>query len=715
MSAWRGPREERDKGDASQRALSVSPGGAPPGAPLNWRRGILVGAALISCLILIAIIAALVLTGTDWGRERTRRYAQNALNGMIHGRATIGRLSGNLLTGMTVHDLTITDSAGKPFVAVESFSADYAVLSFLRKRVWLTNAVAVRPLIVLDHPPAGKWNWQNIFPRDTIRKPAGQPPGWGDWILFTNARLVDAQLIVRTPWNPSEHLKPAARDSVIRDALGGGTRLLINRVPGGFQKTVQLDSVNATLPLLRLADPRYTYRLAQVTALSMVAYPFRPPPAIVRNLVGAFRFNNDSLWWQDALVKLPNSTATGNGSYVLNTGDMTLTLHSDPASFGDMRWIYPRLPANGHGALDLALKWRGAAQDYTFTNTDLSIGQAHIAGALGVTLTDTIALHDTDLRFSSIDTRLLEQLIAGFRSPLRGLASGRASVSGGRHAMQVNGDVTFDEQRSGRNRLIANGGVGFLDGAGGGVRATDLHLRLAPLQVAMARKWYPNLPIEGQLTGAATVNGSTTTRLAISANLDHNDRGAHSAIDGTAQIRLAGGRWLDVDVTARPISLVEVGRFFPAAGLQGSATGPVHLTGTLGNLRVASNLTLPDGGRLDARGTLDLASPAKGYDLAASLYTLNLRTIDSKAPVTSLTANARVNGRGTQLETMRATLAADLSTSRWDSIAVDTMAVRLRFANGVADVQKLYAHGAHTTATISGSFGLARGRSGTLT
>jgi autotransporter translocation and assembly factor TamB len=134
--AWRGHHEERRPGDGaaapetSPANLSVSPGGAP--APLNWRRGILVGAALLSCLILVAIIAALVFTGTEWGRERIRRYAQSSLNGMIHGRATIGRISGNLLTGMTVHDFAITDSAGQPFVAVESFSARYAVLSFLR-------------------------------------------------------------------------------------------------------------------------------------------------------------------------------------------------------------------------------------------------------------------------------------------------------------------------------------------------------------------------------------------------------------------------------------------------------------------------------------------------------------------------------------------------------------------------------------------------------
>jgi translocation and assembly module TamB len=715
--AWRGHHEERRPGDGaaapetSPANLSVSPGGAP--APLNWRRGILVGAALLSCLILVAIIAALVFTGTEWGRERIRRYAQSSLNGMIHGRATIGRISGNLLTGMTVHDFAITDSAGQPFVAVESFSARYAVLSFLRKRIWLTDAVLVHPLIVLNRMPGQKWNWQNIFLRDTVAKPASQAPGWGDWILFTNAKVVGGQLIVRTPWNPSEHLTPAGRDSVIRQALGGGTRLLVNRVPGGFQKTVQLDSVNATLPLVRLADPSYAYRLAQVRSLSMVAYPFRPPAAVVRDLVGAFRFNNDSLWWKGAIVRLPNSTAMGDGSYALSSGDMTLTVHSDPASFADMRWVYPRLPANGHGSLDLALKWRGAAQDYTFTNTDIAIGDARLSGAFGITLTDTIALHDTDVRFRQVDTRLVEQMIPGFQSPFRGVAAGHAVLSGGRHAMAVNGDVTFDAQQYGHNVLVANGGVGFLDG--GGLRANDLHLRFEPLQVAMARKWYPSLPIGGQLTGAATLNGSTVTRLTAVANVDHVDRGAHSALDGTVQVAMAGGKWFDVNLTARPISLLEVGRFFPSAGLRGSATGPVRLTGALRNLRVATNLALPDGGRFDVHGSLDLASRAKGYDLTASLYTLNLRTIDSKAPVTSLTANARVSGRGTQLATMDATVSADLSTSRWDSIAVDTVSVRLRLANGLADVRHLYAHGAHTTATASGSFGLARGSSGTLT
>jgi translocation and assembly module TamB len=680
---------------------------------LRWGRGALVGLIMILSLIAIAAGALYILTGTDWGRERVRRYAQNAINSRIHGRATIGRLSGNLLTGMTIHDFAITDSAGKPFIAVESFRAKYNVWSLLRKHIWVEDAVAVRPLIVLDRPPEGKWNWARIFPRDTTPKPPSQQTQWGDWLRFTNADVIGGQLIVRTPWHPSEALKTqTARDSAIRDVLSGGSRLMVARVPGGFQKTVQLDSVNAAIPLLRLSEPGIKDRLLQVSSLNMKAFPFRPPAADVRDLKGVFPFNNDSIWWKQSYVALPRSKATGDGSYVFSSGDMTLRVHSDPASFADMRWIYPRLP-DGHGKLDLRLAWRGALQDYRFTNTDLIVGDAHTSGSFGITLGDTLTIHDTNLRFANVDTRLLEQLIPGLKSPRRGTLSGRTTASGGKHALALNSDVTFDDRVAGRSRATGVGTIGFLDN--GGVRAVNLKLGLMPFQVDMIRTWAPSMPIGGVLRGTATVNGSTNTQLAAVFDLDHNDRGAQSQLTGKASVRLAGTKSFDIDVEAHPVSLAELGRFIPEAGLHNSASGPVHLTGTLADLRLDVNLRLPDGGRLQARGAVDLASREKGYDLTARMYTLNLRTITTKGPVTSLSAVAMAKGRGTDPATMRGTFAADLATSRWDSIAVDSVALRTTVAGGMADIAKLYVRGAHTEANASGTFGLARGREGDLT
>jgi hypothetical protein len=378
-----------------------------------------------------------------------------------------------------------------------------------------------------------------------------------------------------------------------------------------------------------------------------------------------------------------------------------------------MRWVYPRLPADGRGKLDLGLAWRGALQSYTITNADITMAGSRTTGKFGITLGDTITIRDTDLRFTGVDTRTLEQLIPGFKSPRRGVAAGHAIVSGGRHALQVNGDVTFDDARAGTSRVVANGLVGFLDG--GGVQARDLRLQLRPLQVDMARTWKPDLPIGGILTGTATVNGNTTSQLAVVLNVEHTDRGARSALEGHAAVKLAGTNSFDVDVVAQPVSLVTVGRFFPAAGLHGSAIGPIHLAGTLGNLRVNTDLRLPDGGRFDARGALDLASRDKGYDLTAHLYTLNLRTITTKGPVTSLTAAAEVHGRGTQLATMNTTVAADLSASRWDTLAVDTVSVHATLAKGLAQIQHLYARGYDVAADVSGNFGLTRTTSGELT
>jgi translocation and assembly module TamB len=386
-------------------------------------------------------------------------------------------------------------------------------------------------------------------------------------------------------------------------------------------------------------------------------------------------------------------------------------VRSDPASFADMRWIYPRLP-DGGGKLELKMTWRGALQDYAFTNSELKVGAARANGSFGITLGDTLTIHDTNLRFASVDTRLLEQLIPGLKSPRRGVLSGRTTASGGKHALALNSDITFDDRAAGRSRATGVGVIGFLDN--GGIRATNLKLGLMPLQVDLLRTWAPSMPIGGVLTGTATVNGSTNTQLAAVFDVDHNDHGEQSQLTGKGSIRLAGAKYFDIDVITHPVSLAEIGRFFPAAGLHNSARGPVRLSGTLANLKLDLDLRLPDGGRLKAGGTFDLASREKGYDIAATMYTLNLRTITTKGPVTSLSAVAMAKGRGTDPATMRATFAADLATSRWDSIAVDSIALRANVANGMADIAKLYARGAHTQANVTGTLGLTRGRTGDL-
>ncbi|HEY7393386.1 MAG TPA: translocation/assembly module TamB domain-containing protein [Gemmatimonadaceae bacterium] len=707
-------RRQDTSGDRSQVALvPENPDRFRVGSGIRWLMIAIVWAVLV--LAAAAGTAVYVMTNTDWGRERVRRYAENFLNAHIHGQAKIGRLSGNLLTGVTVHDFSIVDTLGKPFIAVEKARGKYWIIPLFKKHLWFYDVVATHPIVVLDRPPDQAWNWKGIFPRETTPKPPSEQTEWGDWLRFTSGAIIGGQLIVRSPWKPSSILAPAARDSAIREAIQGRGRLLIQRVPGGFQKIVQLDSVTAAIPFLRLSEPGYEDRLLEVSAARMKAYPFRPPAAIVRDLKGVFPFNNDSIWWSRAYAAFPSSKVNGDGVYNFDSGDLALTLHTNSSRFADMRWVYPRLPANGRGRFDLALTWRGAIQDFQFTNADVTMDGGRSWGSLGLTFADTLTIHNTNLRFANADTRTLEQLIPGFTSPRRGRLTGRAKMSGGRNMLDVDTDVTFDDPRAGRSRVIAVGGVGF---PVVGLRARDLRVRMLPFQVDMARTWFPTLAISGTVRGSATFNGNTTREIRISsADIEHRDDGSYSALTGATTIRLSpSGRvsWFDVDVVTRPIALAEVGRFLPSLGLRGVASGPIHVTGTLADMRLNVNLRTPDGGRLVARGTLAPAGRETAYNLTAQLSTFNLRRLTTKGPPTSLTALAVARGHGFTPETMRMTVAAELSTSRWDTVGVDTASIRVNIGNGLADVERLLVSGPSVQVTLAGSFGLARDRAGTL-
>ena len=168
-------------------------------------------ATVLLGIVALAGVVVVVLTSTDWGHERVRRFALGQLQSRVHGRVSIGRLSGNLLSGLTIHDLAISDSTGEPFLAAQEVSARYGLGALIGKKIWLQDVRLVRPLIVLDRPPGGKWNYQRIFVADTTQQ-VSTGPGFGSWIKLENVTVVDGDLVVRTPWSPGDKLSRAARD-----------------------------------------------------------------------------------------------------------------------------------------------------------------------------------------------------------------------------------------------------------------------------------------------------------------------------------------------------------------------------------------------------------------------------------------------------------------------------------------------------------------------
>jgi translocation and assembly module TamB len=573
----------------------------------------------------------------------------------------------------------------------------------------------VRPLVVLDRPPgdSAMWNYKAIFKsntpaalRDTTKK------RFGDWIVLRDLTVLDGHMIIRSPWKPSSKYEGAKRDSVIASAVAGKERVVVERRGEGYQKVVEFRQVNTEIPYLRLKQPSTSVRRLEITKASAVALPFHPPAAVVNNFIGNLEFTGDSIWFKDVHVWMPGSKAAGEGRYIFDTADFDLVLRAQPASLADVQWIMPQVPSRGQGTLDFRLRWRGDTATYVAQNADIRIDSAKAGGDFAISLLgDSLWFHDTDVRFSAIDTHLIEQLFPTVKVPRHGTLTGHTKLDGPPGLLRVDGDVAFDDARYGRSRVIA---VGALGTTGTGIRFRDLDVTLDPAQVGLVNAFVANLPVGGTMRGSARLNGETDRQLQVRADLTHNDGGLRSRVSGNGTMRLGTRPWFDLDLRLLPLSLAEVGKFAPSVGLQGSAAGPVRITGDLGNLRIDTRLALADGGQVDARGTLDLASREKGYDLSADLRLFNAKSVVARAPATSLTASAFAKGRGFEPATMQATLGANLATSTVDTVAIDSAYVRTTIASGLLRADSVSVSGPHTTVTLAGNFGVAPGRRGEL-
>ena len=275
--------------------------------------------AVIAAIALLVLIGVYAITKTEWGHEQVRRRLEAALQNDTHGILKIGRISGNLLEGFTVHDLMITDSSGAPFIDIDSLTTNYGINPLRRKHIEFDHLTLFHPIVVLDRQPGGKWNYDRIYPRDTMTRAGPRPTGWGTWVRFTELIIRDGDLTVKSPWEVDNTLKGAAAAAALKKALSEQGRLRIVKVPGGYQKISSFHKILAYMPLLRLEDPAYKTRFADVEVLGMIAEPFKPPLVEIKTLHGKFEFTSDSVWWASARAALPNSRIAGAGLYDIDS------------------------------------------------------------------------------------------------------------------------------------------------------------------------------------------------------------------------------------------------------------------------------------------------------------------------------------------------------------------------------------------------------------
>jgi hypothetical protein len=599
--------------------------------------------AVVVLLAVLAVVAVFTIANTDWGREKVRNRVVAAIQGNTHGIVKVGSVSGNLLKGFTLHDLVITDSSGAPFVKVDEASARYGLSAIFGKRIELDAVRLVRPVFVLDKQPGGKWNWDRIFPRDTMTKTGRKKTGWGTWIRFTDVTLVDGDITARSPWTPRP-AKDLNEVDVIRTAMGPEGRFLIVKVPNGYQKVSTFHHINAKIPLLRLEDPAYKVRHAEIASLSMMAEPFKPPLADVRSLVGSMDFTGDSLWFEKMEVGFPNSRISGAGKYNITNDNLTLRLHANPVASADIRWVYPRIPEKGSGKLDFALDWVGDTSVYVARNADLTVDGAHLTGDLGLTYRgQDVSIQKSNFAFTHLDTKTIEHVFPLVKIPRSGILTGRAKLDGDPKDLALDADVTFDDRKAGRNRIVAVGGIGFP--VGGQAFAKNLKVTMRPIQIDVLRSYVTSLPPGGTLTGTATLNGNQKN-LGLNADVVLSQRSGTSHVLAVGNVGLLKNdfRADNLRLTMRPLQVALLRNFANNLPIGGTITGTATLNG-LARLRMTAkaDITHVDHGNTSRlTGTGEFRSSPSGkmastwFDVDAQLHPLSLATAGSFFPKAGL-------------------------------------------------------------------------------
>jgi translocation and assembly module TamB len=662
---------------------------------------------MLASLFVFTLGLLIVLTQTNFGREQVRLYSISRLAAQVNGTVEVARIRGNLLTGATLENVSIADRAGNVFLRAKEISLAYSLRSLISKRMFFDDVRLIEPVMLFDQPPGGEWNVVRIFPRDTAATDSIK--GFGSWITLTDLTIVDGQVEVRAPWSPADTLPSERRDSVARAALAGRTRLNVVRMNGGYQSIMRFEDVDGRFPRIRLADPDSSDIVVNVAALDMIAYPFHPPAADVRELTGTLIVSEDSLLFRDITIALPATGIAGLATYVLDSGDLRAMFSASRLAFNDLRWIEPSLPRRGGGALKLDASRVSGVIAFAASDMNLRIDNASLQGRAGAELGDSVLLRDTDVRFSGVTTTLLEEFFPELLEvPESGSLAGHLAALGPPNALRVDGDIRFDGARSGASHVVVGGTIG----TGHGLRMHSLNLRLAPVQVALVRQLAPDLPLAGTLTGRLVLNGSTESTVRANADVVHRESGDVSRLVGTGE--LTPPRF-DVRLRALPLDLETAGRFAPGAQLRGTATGSIEARGTPELIAFGFNLEFPDAGTLVANGELDRRGREPAYRFIANADLTNTQRLSARVPPAAFAGAVSAEGRGFDLATMNTAVSADVRAIELDSVRFDTATIRVVAADGLLRVDTLAMRTGYAVGRAVGSFGLVPDRTGELT
>lgn len=276
--------------------------------------------AMLVALTAIAIVGGLLWLRSPWGNEFLRGQIVTRVGDAMNGEVRIGRLEGDPLSGVILHDFALVDDEGVPLVAAERVRVEYGPRNFLDRRILVDRVVLLRPDVTLIRDADRRWNFQTIWKE---RPPPPDPTkGWGSYVDLPRVELVEGTVTVRL----ADGSWPVLRwDENRFTGLSGTVGIRMDRRDGPVQRYVLEDLTFATTaPALR-----------------------------VRRLDGVATVTPDRVHLADVEFETPGTTLRAAGAVVLGERDsLAIEIAAPRLDLDEVRAFFPQVRLTGTGEFE---------------------------------------------------------------------------------------------------------------------------------------------------------------------------------------------------------------------------------------------------------------------------------------------------------------------------------------------------------------------------
>lgn len=378
----------------------------------------------IAAVISIGMIA--FLTRTDRGRAEVLAYTITAAGGRLNGSLEIERLEGSLLSGARVYGISLTGPDGDVLLAADSGYIEYEAPTLIGGDVVINDLVLHHADVFLRRAPGDSlWNYQAILADTTPEDPTQESRA----TLIKSLRLLNAEVTVRAPWEPRDDLSPAEREREIEIALSDTSRLVVERVPGGYVRTMYFALADARASDLVVAPDERGGTFVRVDSVAGDVHLWSHPVMSLADLRGTLLFREGVVSYDVEHVGVGSSSVTTAGVVDL-TGDeprYDLIVNGSGIALADLAWLYPPLPEEGRLTARLELETRPEGLFFRLSGAELETPGTRIVGDFGMVTGDTLRFTDVDLEAAPLRVETVQRMLPG-ATPIEGLTIGSVVI-----------------------------------------------------------------------------------------------------------------------------------------------------------------------------------------------------------------------------------------------------------------------------------------------